>query len=120
MSQAMDRMGTGTDRIVPIFITIDPERDTPAALKQYMPAFGPRFVGLTGTPAQFAAVERDYRVYARKEVLDSRGNYGFEHSSVLYLIGPDGRLLSSYDERVLPEALAKDLRVKISRVGSPF
>ena len=118
MAQAMDKMGTDADRIVPTFITIDPERDTPAALKTYMAAFGPRFVGLTGTVAEIAAVEKEYRAYARKEPSDSKGNYGFEHSSVIYLIGPDGRLISSYDELISPDALEKDLRAKISNVAA--
>jgi cytochrome oxidase Cu insertion factor (SCO1/SenC/PrrC family) len=65
------------------------------------------------TPAEVATVEKEYRVYAKKEPLDSRGNCGFEHSSVIYLIGPDGRLISSYDELISPDALEKDLREKI-------
>src|ERR1700743_338280 len=75
ISQALDQMGVDQNRIVPIFITIDPERDTPKILKSYMPAVGPRFVGLTGTPAEIAAVEKEYRVYAKKQPLPS-GGYG--------------------------------------------
>src|SRR6516164_2070638 len=64
MAQALDKLGADANRIVPVFITIDPEHNTPAILKQYMAAFGPRFVGLTGNPTQIAAVEKTYRVYA--------------------------------------------------------
>jgi cytochrome oxidase Cu insertion factor (SCO1/SenC/PrrC family) len=113
MSQALDKMGVDANRIVPIFITIDPARDTPGVLKSYMAAFGPRFVGLTGTPAEIAAAEKEYRVYAKKTPLDGRGNYGMDHSSVIYLMGPDGRLVSFYDELISPDALEKDLRAKI-------
>ena len=113
MSQALDKMGMDADRIVPIFITIDPARDTPQVLKNYMAAFGPRFVGLTGTPAEIAAAEKEYRVYAKKQPLDGKGNYGMDHSSVIYLMGPDGRLVSFYDELISPDALEKDLRAKI-------
>jgi cytochrome oxidase Cu insertion factor (SCO1/SenC/PrrC family) len=113
MSQALDKMGVDADRIVPIFITIDPARDTPQVLKNYMAAFGPRFVGLTGTPAEIAAAEKEYRVYAKKQPLDGKGNYGMDHSSVIYLMGPDGRLVSFYDELISPDALEKDLRAKI-------
>ncbi|HWY61900.1 MAG TPA: SCO family protein [Rhizomicrobium sp.] len=113
MSQALDKMGMDADRIVPIFITIDPERDTPAVLKTYMAAFGPRFVGLTGSTAEIAAVEKAYRVYAKKQPLNGSGTYGMDHSSVMYLMGPDGRLVTFYDELVSPDALEKDLKAKI-------
>ena len=103
--------------MVPIFITIDPERDTPKVLADYMKAFGPQFVGLTGSPAAIKEVEKEYRVYAVKRPLDpSKGNaggYGMDHSSVLYLMGPNGKLVSFYDEAISPDDLAKDLRAKI-------
>jgi len=112
MQEALDRMGTDANRIVPVFVTVDPERDTPAVLKTYMAAFGPRFVGLTGSAGQIAAVEKEYRVYAKKQPLPG-GGYGMDHSSVIYLMGPDGRLVTFYDELVLPKDLAKDLKAKI-------
>ena len=113
MAEALDKMGVDANRVVPIFITIDPERDTSKVLKSYMAAFGPSFVGLTGTTAQIAQVEKEFRVYAKKQVLDAKGNYGMDHSSVIYLIGPDGRLVTFYDELVSPDALEKDLKAKI-------
>jgi protein SCO1/2 len=116
ISQALDQMGADGNRIVPIFITIDPERDTPAVMKQYMAAFGPRFVGLTSDVATINAVEKEYRVYAKKQPLDKsnpKGGYGMDHSSVIYLMGPDGRMVSYYDELISPDALAKDLKAKI-------
>lgn len=112
ISQALDKMGVDQNRIVPIFITIDPDRDTPAVLKNYMAAFGPRFVGLTGSQAQITPVEKEYRVYAKKQPLAS-GGYGMDHSSVIYLMGPDGRLVTFYDELVSPDQLEKDLKAKI-------
>ena len=116
MSQALDKLGSEGKRITPIFITIDPERDTPKVLAQYVKAFGPTFVGLTGSAARIAQVEKEYRVYAAKKPLDpahpERG-YGMDHSSVIYLMGPDGRLVSFYDEAISPDDLAKDLRQKI-------
>ena len=113
MSQALDKMGMDGARIVPIFITIDPERDTPKVLKSYMDAFGPSFVGLTGSQSEIAAVEKEYRVYAKKQPQGGKANYGIDHSSVIYLMGPDGRLVTFYDELVSPDALAKDLKAKI-------
>jgi cytochrome oxidase Cu insertion factor (SCO1/SenC/PrrC family) len=112
VAEALDRLGTDANRIVPVFITIDPERDTPSVLKTYMAAFGPRFVGFTGSPSEIAAVEKSYRVYAKKSPIKG-GGYGVDHSSVLYLMGPDGRLVSFYDELIPPKDLAKDLKAKI-------
>ncbi len=112
MSAALDKMGIDQNRIVPVFITIDPDRDTPAVLKKYMAAFGPRFVGLTGKPDEIADVEKEFRVYARKQPL-AGGKYGMDHSSVIYLMGPDGKLVGFYDDPISPEDLAKDLKKKI-------
>lgn len=116
MGAALDKMGADRSRIVPVFITIDPERDTPKVLADYVKAFGPDFVGLTGTPDAIKAVEKEYRVYAAKKVIDpaqpERG-YAMDHSSVIYLMGPDGRMVNFYDEAISPDDLAKDLKGKI-------
>jgi len=109
---AMDKLGTTENRIVPIFITIDPERDKAEVLKAYLAAFGPRFVGLTGTPEQIAPVEREFRVYAKKQPSQG-GGYSMDHSNVIYLMGPEGKLLSLYDSTASPEDLAKDLRRRL-------
>jgi protein SCO1/2 len=112
MADALDKLGADRRRIAPIFITIDPKRDTPKVLALYMKAFGPDFIGLTGSDAQIAAVEKSYRVAAIKRPMEG-GNYAMDHSSVLYLMGPSGRMVSFYDEAVSPDALAKDLKSKI-------
>jgi cytochrome oxidase Cu insertion factor (SCO1/SenC/PrrC family) len=112
MAQALEKLGGENRRVTPIFITIDPERDTPQVLGEYMKAFGPNFVGLTGSAAAIKDVEKKYRVYAVKKPLQ-KGAYGMDHSSVLYLMGPDGRMISFYDEAISPDDLAKDLRSKI-------
>ena len=111
MAAALDELGGS--RVVPVFITIDPARDTPQVLKQYMAAFGPRFVGLTGDDAAVQAAEKAYRVYAVKRPLDPAkpdGNYAMDHSSVMYLVGPDGKVVTYYDEAISPDALAADLK----------
>ena len=108
----MDKLGPAKDRVVPIFITIDPARDKPQVMKKYLAAFGPRFVGLTGSPEEIAKVEKEYRVFARKQPLND-GNYSMDHSSVIYLLGRDGKLISFYDEAASPDDLAKNLRDKI-------
>jgi len=102
------KLGTRSSRIVPVFVTIDPERDTPAALKKYLAAFGPNFVGLTGSLADVTSVAHEYRVYFAKQKLDG-GGYALDHSSVIYLLGPDGKLAKFYDEAITPDRLAKDL-----------
>jgi protein SCO1/2 len=112
IAQALDKLGGRSHQVVPIFITIDPERDTPKVLDDYMKAFGPSFVGLTGGAAEIKDVEKRYRVYAVKKPLPG-GSYGMDHSSVIYLMGPDGKMVSFYDEAVSPDELAKDLRSKI-------
>lgn len=116
MAQALDKLGPEARRVTPIMITIDPERDTPEVLADYMKAFGPSFVGLTGSVAAIKDVEKKYRVYAVKKPLDPakpKAGYGMDHSSVLYLMGPNGRLISFYDEAISPDQLAKELRQKI-------
>ncbi len=112
IAQALDKLGERSHQVVPVFITIDPERDTPKVLDDYMKAFGPSFVGLTGSAAEIKDVEKRYRVYAVKKPLPG-GSYGMDHSSVIYLMGPDGKMVSFYDEAVSPDELAKDLRAKI-------
>jgi cytochrome oxidase Cu insertion factor (SCO1/SenC/PrrC family) len=112
IAQALDKLGQRSQQVVPIFITIDPERDTPKVLNDYMKAFGPSFVGLTGSATEIKDVEKRYRVYAVKKPLPG-GSYGMDHSSVIYLMGPDGKMVSFYDEAVSPDELAKDLRAKI-------
>jgi cytochrome oxidase Cu insertion factor (SCO1/SenC/PrrC family) len=116
MADALDKIGDKAKRIVPIFITIDPERDTPKVLDTYMKAFGDQFVGLTGTTAEIAAVEKEYKVYAKKTPLDEKkglaGGYGMDHSSVIYLMGPDGKIISFYDELIPAAKLEAELREK--------
>jgi protein SCO1/2 len=112
IASAMDKLGSTQARIVPIFITIDPERDKPAVLKSYLAAFGPRFVGLTGTVEQITSTERKFRVYAKKHPLEG-GGYSMDHSNAIYLMGTDGRFVAFYDEAASPETLAKDLRQRL-------
>ena len=83
MADALDKLGPQADRVVPVFITIDPARDTPEVLKAYLQAFGPHFVGLTGSTPTSPKPPHDYRVYYKKHPL-AGGDYGMDHSSVIY------------------------------------
>jgi cytochrome oxidase Cu insertion factor (SCO1/SenC/PrrC family) len=112
MAQALEKLGDRAARVTPILITIDPERDTPKVLEDYVKAFGPSFVGLTGSVTEIKDVEKKYRVYATKRPLEG-GNYGMDHSSVIYLMGPDGKIVSFYDEAISPDDLAKELKQKL-------
>jgi protein SCO1/2 len=96
-------------RVVPIFISVDPERDTPAVLKDYVAAFHPRLVGLTGTPAQVADTVRRYGAYGEKEAPEAGGGYNVNHSRIAELIGPAGEpiALLPYDKGA--EAVAAEL-----------
>lgn len=78
-------------QVAPIFITIDPQRDTPAALKPFVAAFHPRLVGLTGTAAQISAVTKAYGVYAKRMDTSDPENYLMDHSAMVYLFDPAGR-----------------------------
>lgn len=94
VADALDKLGPKADRIQPLFITVDPKRDTPSVVKQYAAAFGPRFIGLTGSPEQIAAAAKAYRVYyAEHRTGPGPDDYSMDHSSVLYLMGPDGRFI---------------------------
>ena len=110
MADALGKLGPKRGAVVPIFITIDPERDTPAKLKPYMAAFGPRFVGLTGSVAEIKSVANLYRVYLKKQPLEG-GGYAMDHSSVIYLMGPDGKFVAYWDDTAIgPDQLARELR----------
>lgn len=95
VAAALDKLGPKAAEIQPLFITVDPHRDTPAVVKQYAAAFSPRIVGLTGSPEQIAAAAKAYRVYYAKHVTGpGPDDYSMDHSSVLYLMGPDGRFIA--------------------------
>lgn len=94
MMAALDAMGPEADQVQPVFISIDPGRDTPEVLKAYVGNFGPRLIGLTGTPDEVATAAKAYRVYyAKAGNTPSATDYLMDHSSIIYLMGPDGRFV---------------------------
>lgn len=112
ISTALDAIGAKADRVVPIFISIDPARDTPEILKAYLSAFGTRFVGLTGSVAEVTAAAHAYHVYFQKRPAPG-GSYSMDHSSVIYLMGPDGRYVTNYAIEQGPDAIAADLAKRL-------
>lgn len=117
MAEAMGRLGAAAARVQPLFISIDPKRDTPALLKDYVGAFDKRFIALTGGEAQVTAAARAYRVHRRKVADPSPraepGDYLVDHASITYLVGPDGKFVTLFphntDGKRMAEVIAKYL-----------
>ncbi|MBI4183213.1 MAG: SCO family protein [Proteobacteria bacterium] len=106
MIEAIDRLGVAGSRVVPILITVDPARDTPAALADYVTLFDSRLVGLTGSEADIAAAAKAYRVVYAKAKGEGGADYLMDHSAFLYLMGPDGRFRAMFRHGAKPEELA--------------
>jgi protein SCO1 len=111
ISDALKALGDKARTVQPIFITIDPERDSAATMKQYVSHFSPRLIGLTGTPEQVAAVAKAYRVYYAKVPAKGGGkdDYLMDHSGLVYLIGPDGRYLTHFPPQTPAAQMAKTI-----------
>ena len=115
MSAALDELGSAGDKIQPIFITIDPARDTVDTMKIYVGNFHPRLIGLTGSEADIAAVAKAYRVYyARAKGSEDKPDYLMDHSTILYLMGPDGKFVKHFSYGTDAKVLAEGLREAIS------
>ncbi len=115
MIAAVDELGPRARRIQPLFITIDPGRDTPNRLKTYVPSFHPRLVGLSGSEAQITAVAKAYRVYYAKAGDSEAGpDYLMDHSSTIYLMDPEGRYVTHFSHGTGPRQIAERLRDLVS------
>lgn len=97
-------------RIVPIFVTVDPTRDTPAALQQFVTAFHPRIVGLTGSVGAIEAVKKEFAIFSAKAEASPGGGYLVNHSRQAYLMDPDGKPLALLPQDKGPQALADDIK----------
>ncbi len=113
MAKALEALGPNADAIQPIFITVDPERDTPDAMRQYVQQFHPRLVGLTGTKADIESVEKSYRVFSSKVEDENLSDYTMDHSAFTYLMSPDNELLALYRDSDSAEVMAADIKDKI-------
>lgn len=109
MSEVIRQLGKDADRIGALFITVDPERDTPAVLKDYLSSFDPHLRGLSGDPAAINAAIKAYRVYAKKIPLEG-GDYTMDHTAVVYLMDKDGHFVAPFNLKRSPEAAAAELR----------
>lgn len=111
MAAALGRLGPDADKLQPLFITVDPRRDTPAIMGNYTQSFDPRIVGLTGTSLQIAAVAQEYGVYyaPRKSGMGAE-DYVMDHSTYIYLMDPEGKFVRGLDADTPGERIAEAVR----------
>lgn len=115
ISNVMQELGADAEKMVPLFITVDPQRDTPAHLKEYVGFFDDRIEALTGTPEQIADVATAYKVYYKKaqQNPEDAGDYLMDHSSVIYLMGPEGRFRTHFSHgtpvKTMVDAIAREI-----------
>jgi protein SCO1/2 len=111
MSQSLEALGPEAADVVPIFITLDPERDTPAVMAAYVKNFGARFVGLTGSPDSVAAAAKAYRIaYAKFQEDAGSSDYSIDHSALVYLMGKDGEYVTHFAYGTPAEKMTETLR----------
>ncbi len=114
MAALMAKLGDEAKDFRIFFVSVDPERDTPAVLRDYLASFEPHVVGLTGTPEEIAKVAKEFRVYYRKVPLDG-GDYTMDHSAFVYLMGKDGRFVSVIGYQEKPDRALDKLRSLIQK-----
>jgi protein SCO1/2 len=115
VAAALDRLGAKAALVQPLFITVDPRRDTPAVIGPYAAAFGPHIIGLTGQPDAIARVIKEYRVSADVRSTGGPGDaYTVDHSSILYLMGPDGGFVAAIPAEASGDAIAADVARHLS------
>src|SRR5690606_7553453 len=108
LSNVIKRLGSDADRMRYLFISVDPERDTPEHLKRYLTSFDPHIVGLTGTPDEIAAAAKAYRAFYQK--VPTEDGVTFNHTALVYLMGRDGRLVATITYEESEEVQLKKLR----------
>ena len=109
IAAALTQLGPLTGKIQPLFITVDPQRDSPQVLADYVKAFDPRMLGLSGTEAQTAAAAKAFHVYYAVRPL-GHGEYAIDHSSFVYIVDPRGRVAELLSGNLSPSAMAATLR----------
>lgn len=109
LSEMMHALGKDADKANALFVTVDPERDTPATMKDYLSSFDPHLQGATGDRKAIDAAEKAYRVYAKK-VPTKDGDYSMDHTALVYLMDKQGRFVAPFSLQRSPQAAAADLR----------
>lgn len=113
LSDLMKELGPDADKITPVFVTVDPERDTPSVLAEYLQAFDPRILGLSGTTAEVDVAVQAYKAYYRRGAASPTGGYSVDHTAITYLMNKDGQMASSLDSHEPREARLAKLRLLI-------
>lgn len=110
VSEMLRAMGKDADRTAALFITVDPERDTPAVMKDYLSSFDPRMMAATGDRASIDAAEKAYRVYAKKVPTGKGDDYSMDHTAMVYLMDKQGRFVAPFNLKRTPEEAAAELK----------
>jgi protein SCO1 len=112
ISAALEGLGSVAEKLQPLLITVDPERDTPGVLKEYLTSFDPRITGLTGTPEQVEKALRSFRVYVSKRPFEE-GDYTLDHSTFIYLMDPQGDYAAHFSAQTPIEELVREVRARV-------
>jgi protein SCO1 len=116
VAAALEKLGPDADKLQPLFITVDPLRDTPAVMGNYTQSFHPRIIGLTGTPQQIAAVAQEYGVYyAPHRTGPAAEDYVMDHGTYLYLMDPEGQFARGFDADTPGDRIAEAVRGAMAR-----
>ncbi len=110
MSEVMRALGPDAAKTTALFISVDPDRDTPAVMKDYLSSFDPHLRGATGSQQALDKVEKEYRVYAKKVPTGKDGDYSMDHTALVYLMDKDGRFVAPFNLKRRPEESAAELR----------
>lgn len=110
ISVALDLLGRLADRVQPLYISVDPARDTPQVMRTFLAERFPRFTGLTGDKEKIDAVKRAYKVYAEREEADAEGNYDVPHTAMIFVVGPDGGFVTHFPDSSTADEIASGLR----------
>jgi len=114
ITQALDALGAAAEGVQPVFITVDPERDT-TLLKDYVAAFHPSLIGLTGSAEEIRKVANSYKAYYRQVPGERKGEYSIDHAGILYLMGRNGKYLGFLPPQTAPEKLTEVLRKYLAK-----
>jgi protein SCO1/2 len=115
LAAVMKQLGPQADKVQVLFVTVDPERDTPEILSKYVPAFDPRFLGLRGDAAETTKIAKDYKVYYQKQPGKEPGSYSMDHSAGLYIYDTQGRIRLFARDAQDSAAMAHDLKILLSQ-----
>jgi cytochrome oxidase Cu insertion factor (SCO1/SenC/PrrC family) len=119
LANAMDELGAKAEKVNPIFITVDPERDTVERVAEYVKTFHTRFIGLTGSLDEIRQAARAYRVYyAKAEDKGSAAGYLMDHSAFMYLMSPQGEYVTHFSYGTAPEKIAAAVEKAMSGAGA--